>query len=301
MALVQGAPPPPPPPPSRCPLPPARRSALLGKVLRIDVDGGERGLPYRIPSDNPFVGDPAARPEVYALGVRNMWRCSFDRGDPVSGAGRGRLFCGDVGQNKFEEVDLVERGRNYGWRAREGFECYDLKLCANASLGDGTLPPRPSAPPPPLPTLRLCTGLSETAPGDLDPRSALHPQDVCGGLPLGPPHTPGTPPLRSAPPQFSWDVPCSSHLPPPPPTKPVPPSLAGGPGPHLHPSGALISPCPQDSGPPTKLSWGGGAARGLTPASPALQMTCCPYSPTRTRWASRSPGAMCTGAASTPT
>ncbi|XP_045679116.1 HHIP-like protein 1 [Phyllostomus hastatus] len=112
------------------------KSALLGKVLRIDVDRGERGLLYRIPPDNPFVGDPDARPEVYALGVRNMWRCSFDRGDPASGAGRGRLFCGDVGQNKFEEVDLVERGRNYGWRAREGFECYDLKLCANASLDD---------------------------------------------------------------------------------------------------------------------------------------------------------------------
>ncbi|XP_036107412.1 HHIP-like protein 1 [Molossus molossus] len=112
------------------------KSALLGKVLRIDVERSERGPPYRIPPDNPFVGDPAARPEVYALGVRNMWRCSFDRGDPVSGAGRGRLFCGDVGQNKFEEVDLVERGRNYGWRAREGFECYDLKLCANASLDD---------------------------------------------------------------------------------------------------------------------------------------------------------------------
>ncbi|XP_076979625.1 HHIP-like protein 1 [Tamandua tetradactyla] len=112
------------------------KSTLLGKVLRIDVDRNERGPLYRIPPDNPFVGDPAARPEVYALGVRNMWRCSFDRGDPASGAGRGRLFCGDVGQNKFEEVDLVERGRNYGWRAREGFECYDRKLCANASLDD---------------------------------------------------------------------------------------------------------------------------------------------------------------------
>ncbi|ELR57803.1 HHIP-like protein 1, partial [Bos mutus] len=97
------------------------KSALLGKVLRIDVDRNERGPLYRIPPDNPFfVGDPAARPEVYAFGVRNMWRCSFDRGDPATGAGRGRLFCGDVGQNKFEEVDLVERGRNYGWGGRGG-------------------------------------------------------------------------------------------------------------------------------------------------------------------------------------
>ncbi|XP_055969682.1 HHIP-like protein 1 [Sorex fumeus] len=112
------------------------KSALLGKVLRLDVDPAARDPPYRIPPDNPFVRDPAARPEVYALGVRNMWRCSFDRGDPATGAGRGRLFCGDVGQNRFEEVDLVERGRNYGWRAREGFECYDRSLCANASLDD---------------------------------------------------------------------------------------------------------------------------------------------------------------------
>lgn len=113
------------------------------------MDRNERGPLYRIPPDNPFVGDPAARPEVYALGVRNMWRCSFDRGDPASGEGRGRLFCGDVGQNKFEEVDLVERGRNYGWRAREGFECYDRKLCNNASLGDRPRPsPRPGDPPP---------------------------------------------------------------------------------------------------------------------------------------------------------
>uniref|UniRef100_F7AJ37 Soluble scavenger receptor cysteine-rich domain-containing protein SSC5D n=1 Tax=Ornithorhynchus anatinus TaxID=9258 RepID=F7AJ37_ORNAN len=112
------------------------KSALLGKVLRIDVDQNDRGPLYRIPPDNPFVADTSARPEVYAFGVRNMWRCSFDRGDPVTGEGRGRLFCGDVGQNKFEEVDIVEKGKNYGWRAREGFHCYDKKLCANSSLDD---------------------------------------------------------------------------------------------------------------------------------------------------------------------
>lgn len=138
-------------------------------MLRIDVDRNERGPLYRIPPDNPFVGDPAARPEVYAFGVRNMWRCSFDRGDPATGAGRGRLFCGDVGQNKFEEVDLVERGRNYGWRAREGYECYDRKLCANASLGDRPTPPRsapPGTPSPDLPPLtpRLCAHASPGGP-----------------------------------------------------------------------------------------------------------------------------------------
>ncbi|KAM7134069.1 HHIP-like protein 1 [Macrochelys suwanniensis] len=115
-------------------LPP--RSSLLGKVLRIDVELGADGPPYRIPPDNPFVGDPGARPEVYAYGVRNMWRCSVDRGDPASGAGRGRIFCGDVGQNKYEEVDVIGPGANYGWRAKEGFACYDPALCANASLDD---------------------------------------------------------------------------------------------------------------------------------------------------------------------
>ncbi|XP_018421756.1 PREDICTED: HHIP-like protein 1 isoform X1 [Nanorana parkeri] len=112
------------------------KSTLLGKVLRIDVNHNNHGPLYRIPADNPFVDDPSARPEVYAYGVRNMWRCSFDRGDPKTKEGKGRLFCGDVGQNKFEEVDIVEKGRNYGWRAREGFSCYDKKLCTNSSLGD---------------------------------------------------------------------------------------------------------------------------------------------------------------------
>lgn len=112
------------------------RSALLGKVLRIDVDGkSPDGKPYRIPPDNPFVPDPQARPEVYAYGVRNMWRCAVDRGDPLTKKGRGRIFCGDVGQNRFEEIDIIVKGGNYGWRAKEGFECYDTKLCHNSSLG----------------------------------------------------------------------------------------------------------------------------------------------------------------------
>uniref|UniRef100_UPI00398F723B HHIP-like protein 1 n=1 Tax=Pristiophorus japonicus TaxID=55135 RepID=UPI00398F723B len=112
------------------------KSALLGKVLRIDVNNNNRGPLYKIPPDNPFVLDPDARPEVYAYGVRNMWRCSVDRGDPQTKDGKGRIFCGDVGQNKFEEVDIVEKGKNYGWKAREGFSCYDKKLCANSSLND---------------------------------------------------------------------------------------------------------------------------------------------------------------------
>uniref|UniRef100_A0AAQ6I9Y9 HHIP-like 2 n=1 Tax=Anabas testudineus TaxID=64144 RepID=A0AAQ6I9Y9_ANATE len=113
------------------------KTALLGKALRIDVDGSfADGKQYRIPADNPFLGEPDARPEVFAYGVRNMWRCSVDRGDPVNRYGRGRIFCGDVGQNRYEEVDIIVKGGNYGWRAKEGFECYDLKLCQNSSLND---------------------------------------------------------------------------------------------------------------------------------------------------------------------
>ncbi|NXV92684.1 HIPL1 protein, partial [Calonectris borealis] len=112
------------------------KSTLLGKVLRIDVNNNDRGPLYRIPPDNPFLDDPKARPEIYAYGVRNMWRCSFDRGEPHTKEGKGRLFCGDVGQNKYEEIDIVEKGKNYGWRAREGFSCYDKKLCSNSSIDD---------------------------------------------------------------------------------------------------------------------------------------------------------------------
>uniref|UniRef100_A0A672JK59 Si:ch211-136a13.1 n=1 Tax=Salarias fasciatus TaxID=181472 RepID=A0A672JK59_SALFA len=112
------------------------KSTLLGKVLRIDVDNNDDGAPYSIPSDNPFVWEKTSLPEIYAYGVRNMWRCSIDRGDPATGRGRGRMLCGDVGQNKYEEVDLIVKGGNYGWRAKEGFSCYDRKLCLNASLDD---------------------------------------------------------------------------------------------------------------------------------------------------------------------
>jgi len=100
----------------------------LGKMLRIDVDHTEAGLAYAIPDDNPFVDEPGARPEVWALGFRNPWRMSFDR---LTHA----LWVGDVGQNEIEEVDLVERGKNYGWRKKEG------DTCRNPSVGcdDGTL------------------------------------------------------------------------------------------------------------------------------------------------------------------
>ncbi len=85
---------------------------LLGKMLRIDVN---QGTPYGIPSDNPFVGT-AGRNEIFAIGLRNPWRFSFDRQT-------GQLYAGDVGQNAIEEVDIITRGGNYGWRVFEGTQC----------------------------------------------------------------------------------------------------------------------------------------------------------------------------------
>jgi glucose/arabinose dehydrogenase len=84
-------------------------NTLLGKILRIDVNK----TPYGIPPDNPFVGKQNHRPEIYAYGFRNPWRISFDKLN-------GRLFVGDVGQKNWEEVDIVIKGGNYGWRVREG-------------------------------------------------------------------------------------------------------------------------------------------------------------------------------------
>lgn len=92
-----------------------RLDSLLAKVLRIDVDAKTAGqTKYVVPQDNPFVDRPDAKPEIWAYGLRNIWRMHFDRET-------GKLWGGDVGQNAWEEIDIIEKGGNYGWNRREGF------------------------------------------------------------------------------------------------------------------------------------------------------------------------------------
>jgi glucose/arabinose dehydrogenase len=103
----------------------------LGKMLRIDVD---HAPPFAVPSDNPFVSRPGAFPAIWAYGLRNPWRFAFDRAT-------GDLYIGDVGQNRFEEVDIGfasrHGGENYGWNIMEGLSCYNAKDCDRTGL---TLP-----------------------------------------------------------------------------------------------------------------------------------------------------------------
>ena len=105
-----------------------RMDTLLGKILRIDVSHTSASQPYAIPPTNPFVGKSGVRPEIWATGLRNPWRFSFD-------SANGDLFIGDVGQNMYEEVDYQPGngtgGQNYGWAIFEGNDCYDAaNVCA---------------------------------------------------------------------------------------------------------------------------------------------------------------------------
>lgn len=91
---------------------------LLGSIIRIDVSRATAAEPYAIPADNPFVGESGARGEIYAYGLRNPYRISFD-------SATGELWVADVGQNRFEEVNRVQAGDNLGWNVMEGFACFE--------------------------------------------------------------------------------------------------------------------------------------------------------------------------------
>jgi putative heme-binding domain-containing protein len=93
------------------------KGILLGKLLRIDVNHPSASLAYGIPADNPFVGQPGVRPEIWAYGFREPWRISWD-------SKSGDLWLGDVGQDRIEEVGIVRRGENHGWNVYEGHQAY---------------------------------------------------------------------------------------------------------------------------------------------------------------------------------
>ncbi len=105
------------------------RSTLLGSILRIDPKTTSPGRSYSVPAYNPFVGVPGAREEIWAYGFRNPWRFSFDQAT-------GALWAGDVGQNSFEEIDIVRAGGNYGWNVMEGLHCFppSVTSCDQADL-----------------------------------------------------------------------------------------------------------------------------------------------------------------------
>jgi glucose/arabinose dehydrogenase len=100
---------------------------LLGSILRIDVSMATAEAPYAVPGDNPFVGAGVARPEIWAYGLRNPWRFSFDEAT-------GDLWAADVGQDDFEEVEVIRRGLNYGWNTMEGSHCFQRATCDRSGL-----------------------------------------------------------------------------------------------------------------------------------------------------------------------
>jgi len=102
---------------------------LLGKILRIDVNNQQPPLNYAIPPDNPFANspDPNVRKEIYAYGLRNPWKFSFD-------SLTNKLWCADVGQNQWEEINIITNGGNYGWRCYEGKHPYNLSGCTGSYI-----------------------------------------------------------------------------------------------------------------------------------------------------------------------
>jgi glucose/arabinose dehydrogenase len=105
-------------------------STYLGKILRVDIDRTDGDRAYGVPDDNPFTSTNGALPEIWATGLRNPWRTSFDRAT-------GDFWIGDVGQNAFEEIDVVRAGtsgQNFGWNVTEAFHCYNASTCDTDGL-----------------------------------------------------------------------------------------------------------------------------------------------------------------------
>ena len=104
-------------------------TTMLGSILRIDVDHMDAGKNYAVPPDNPFVSSATAAKEIFAWGLRNTWRYSWD-------FTTGRLWAADVGQGDYEEIDIIEPGRNYGWNIMEASHCYPPSVtdCSDAGL-----------------------------------------------------------------------------------------------------------------------------------------------------------------------
>ncbi|MEO0415926.1 MAG: PQQ-dependent sugar dehydrogenase, partial [Verrucomicrobiota bacterium] len=99
-----------------------------GKVLRIDVDSRTDGRPYGIPADNPFVDTPHACPEIWCYGLRNPWGAGYD-------SESGLIFMADVGQDMAEEINILERGGNYGWEYREGTQSFAARALLMDAIG----------------------------------------------------------------------------------------------------------------------------------------------------------------------
>ena len=102
-------------------------NTLLGSILRIDVSKSSEDNRYQIPNDNPFIDNDNFKDEIWAYGLRNPWRMSFDMKT-------GELFVGDVGQDNFEEINIIEKGGNYGWNIMEGNSCFNNEICNKDNL-----------------------------------------------------------------------------------------------------------------------------------------------------------------------
>ncbi len=132
-----------------------RLTSWSGKVLRLDVDGRTDGRPYGIPADNPFIATPHAAPEIWAFGLRNPWGSAID---PATGL----FYLADVGQDLYEEINLIEKGGNYGWNYREAAHDFPGREALVTALGQKNAPPKDTVLIDPIHEYSRADGLSIT-------------------------------------------------------------------------------------------------------------------------------------------